>query len=273
MFSILITSNGTAWETDQLMRMERARFKEYSGAEGALISVDQPDTLKKLEEVPSLLMYERGTTDPNVDLVRYGYLSDIRVASNEVSFRFSEEGVFERAVVQEFADRLGLHQFEQNRTHWAVKDGGLPSSMLARLRRSYDVVFSFAGEDRNYVEQVAAYLRARGVKIFYDEYEEVRLWGKDLSEHFDLIYRLSGRYCVLFISEHYVRKVWTKHERRSAIARALQEHGEYILPARFDATEVPGILPTVAYVSLAGKIPTAFAELLLQKLRGTSVAH
>ena len=138
--------------------------------------------------------------------------------------------------------------------------------MLARLMPSYDLVFSFAGEDRKYVKQVAAYLRARGVRIFYDEYEQARLWGKDLAEHLELVYCRSGQYCVIFISRDYVEKMWTRPERRAALSRALEEQQEYILPARFDETKVPGILPTVAYISIAEKSPAKFGKVILEKL-------
>jgi hypothetical protein len=42
--------------------------------------------------------------------------------------------------------------------------------------------------------------------------------------------------------------VWITHERRSAQARALQSNQEYVLPVRFDDTEIPGLLSTVMYV-------------------------
>ncbi|MFV8270117.1 hypothetical protein ACNQGP_09310 [Flavobacterium sp. GT2N3] len=46
------------------------------------------------------------------------------------------------------------------------------------LNLEYDVVLSFAGEDRKYVEKTAEYLRKSGVKVFYDVYEDVNLWVK-----------------------------------------------------------------------------------------------
>jgi TIR domain len=268
MFNVLISAIATAWETDQLMRMDASRFMEGGdGSEANGISLSKPETLKLLEQVPALLMYERGTQGPNTDIVRYGYLRDIRVIpGKELVFRFQEEGRFPRTVVQEYADRLNLGEFEQNRTHWAVKDAGIPSAMLAKLRPTYDVVFSFAGEDRRYVERVAKYLRNQGVRIFYDRYEETSLWGKDLAEHFDFVYRLSGQYCVVFISKHYVEKMWTRHERQSALARALKERQEYILPVRFDDTEVPGIRHTLAYHSAAHKSSTELGKEILKKL-------
>ena len=84
----------------------------------------------------------------------------------------------------------------------------------------YDVCLSFAGEDRDYVRRVASELKRKGVRVFYDEYEEVDLWGKDLYVHLDDIYKNAARYCVLFVSQHYAKKLWTNHERRSAQERA-----------------------------------------------------
>lgn len=131
---------------------------------------------------------------------------------------------------------------------------------------AYEVVLSFAGEDREYVEAVADYLKNNNVKVFYDKYEEVTLWGKDLSEHLDKVYRGSARYCVMFISKNYANKVWTSHERRSALAKAIEEKEEYILPVRFDDTEIPGIRPTVGYVDLSKKTPEQLGKMILQKL-------
>jgi len=156
MFNVLISADDTAWETDQLMRMDVSRFKEYTdGSEAKSVSLSKPDTLKLLEAVPALLMYERGTEGPNTDTARYGRLSEIRVAGRELVFRFREDGRFPMAVVREYAGRLGLEHWEQNRTHWSIKDGGIPKGMLAQMQPSYDVVLSFAGEDRKYVDRVA----------------------------------------------------------------------------------------------------------------------
>lgn len=104
----------------------------------------------------------------------------------------------------------------------------------------YDVCLSFAGEQRDYVAEVAQRLIDAGVRVFYDDAEKIDLWGKDLYVHLDWIYRKAARYCVLFASDDYAKKVWTNHERQSAQARAIEENTEYILPVRFDDTEVPG---------------------------------
>jgi hypothetical protein len=130
----------------------------------------------------------------------------------------------------------------------------------------YDVCLSFAGEQRTYVSDVADALRASGIRVFYDQYERAALWGKDLYEHLDWVYRKAARYCLVFISSDYAAKVWTTHERRSAQARALEESREYVLPVRFDNTELPGLPPTVAYVSANELTAEELASLTMRKL-------
>lgn len=130
----------------------------------------------------------------------------------------------------------------------------------------YDVALSFAGEQRAYVQKVAAALRRRGIRPFYDDYEKAALWGKDLYEHLDWIYQKAARYCVLFASKDYAEKVWTTHERRNAQVRTLQSNQEYVLPVRFDDTEFPGLRPTVVYVEARPLPPEKLAELISEKL-------
>jgi hypothetical protein len=130
----------------------------------------------------------------------------------------------------------------------------------------YDVALSFAGEDRPYVHEVAEHLKNAGARVFYDEFEMVALWGKDLVEHLQSIYQNQARFCVLFISKHYVDKPWPTHERRSAQARALVAKEEYLLPARFDDSEVPGLPPTIGFVDLRTLAPNEFGDLVLGKV-------
>jgi len=132
--------------------------------------------------------------------------------------------------------------------------------------KKYDVALSFAGEDRSYVEMVADGLRAMGVTVFYDAFEKADLWGKNLYDHMVQVYQTSARYTVIFISKYYRDKVWTNHERRAAQARALNESYDYILPARFDDTEIEGLLPTVGYIDLRKLSPYEVCVLVCQKL-------
>jgi hypothetical protein len=58
----------------------------------------------------------------------------------------------------------------------------------------FDVALSFAGEDRVYAGDIAERFRSHDVRVFYDEYEQAMLWGKDLYEHLDYVYQRAGRF-------------------------------------------------------------------------------
>ena len=132
--------------------------------------------------------------------------------------------------------------------------------------KKYDVALSFAGEDRHYAEALANLLKSGGYSVFYDDYEKAQLWGKNLYDHFSSVYKDQARYCVMFLSEHYARKLWTKHERQSAQARALEESKEYILPIRLDDTEISGILGTLWYLDFHSMSIEEIYQTLVEKL-------
>ena len=130
----------------------------------------------------------------------------------------------------------------------------------------YDVGLSFAGEQRDYVRRVAEDLQYRGLRVFYDENEEDHLWGKNLLDYLSELYLKRCRYCIIFASAEYAAKMWPNLERQSAQARDITAAGEYILPVRFDDTEIPGLLPTVYYQDARKKSPEKIAGLFAQRI-------
>ena len=89
----------------------------------------------------------------------------------------------------------------------------------------FDVALSFAGEDRAHAERLANLLQHTHVRVFYDEFVKATLWGKDLYQHLETIYKDQAKYCVVFVSEAYITKNWTKHELRQAQLDLLQVTG------------------------------------------------
>lgn len=131
---------------------------------------------------------------------------------------------------------------------------------------SYQVALSFAGEQRPYVERVARSLQAKGIKVFYDRNEQFVLWGKDGVEFFHQLFSADTGYVVMFASREYADKKWTRHERRSALSRAISEESEYILLVRFDDTPLPGIPDTLMYLSADKFTPEALAAGICEKM-------
>lgn len=132
------------------------------------------------------------------------------------------------------------------------------------MKYYYDVVLSFAGEDREYVEECADILTALGIKVFYDSYEQDVLWGKDLYAFLADIYSNKARYAIVFISQHYVKKCWTKHEFKFINERMFNSETEYLLPVFLDDTKLCGIPETQGY--LTNKTPYEVAVMFAKKI-------
>jgi hypothetical protein len=148
-------------------------------------------------------------------------------------------------------------------------DGG--ADLAARHGWRWDVALSFAGAQRAYVEQVAQALKARGVRCFYDADEQIELWGKYLAEELPAIYGEQAAVVVMFVSAEYAAQDWTRHERRAALARAVRERREYVLPARFDDTRLPGLPSDMVTVRLRGRTPQQFAAMITDKLAALGI--
>src|SRR5216684_1546090 len=136
----------------------------------------------------------------------------------------------------------------------------------------WDVALSFAGAQRDYVEQVARALQARGVRCFYDADEQIDLWGKYLAEELPVIYGEQAAAVVVFVSAEYAARDWSRLERRAALNRAVRERREYVLPARFDDTPLPGLLSDMVAVDLHGWEPQEFADMIAAKLAALGMA-
>jgi len=114
----------------------------------------------------------------------------------------------------------------------------------------YDVALSFAGEDRAVAQAIAERLSNRKIRVFYDEFEEGGLWGKNLYDYLADVYSKRAMFCLMILSRHYAGKTWTTHERRHAQARAFNENREYILPVRltilrFQESSQPWLMWTI----------------------------
>jgi hypothetical protein len=136
----------------------------------------------------------------------------------------------------------------------------------------FDVAVSFAGEDREYVEEVVAPLKQAKVRVFYDSDYMADTWGENLVEFFDGVYRKRSRYAVIFVSRHYAAKMWPRLERRSALARAMEQRAAYVLPIRLDDAEIDGLLPTVGMIDARRHGIEKIVEAILRKLAGGPAA-
>lgn len=129
----------------------------------------------------------------------------------------------------------------------------------------YDVVVSFAGEDRQYVKKLVGLLKQRGLKVFYDENFQASLWGADLSKTFARIYYEEALFCISVISKAYRDKPWTNYEMKYIRDRQFSKEN-YLLPLVLEDVEIPGIRLTDGKIYAKDYPMSYIADMVLEKV-------
>jgi len=115
----------------------------------------------------------------------------------------------------------------------------------------YDISLSFAGEDREIASKLADQLQYYNIPVFFDEFMQTDLIGRDLTAYLPEIYSKRARYCVLLISNSYPKKKWAANiELPAARERIYSEGDNYIIPVLIDDTNLPGVLSTLGHLDL-----------------------
>ncbi|MDX1956927.1 MAG: TIR domain-containing protein [Leptospiraceae bacterium] len=192
-----------------------------------------------------------------IDVGRFNFIRDLLL---EQGFIAETENKAEFQMNPLYLTAKGYEQVQKINKRTVTMKGSENSDQF-----DYDVVISFAGEDRLIAEEIVKELKERKISIFYDTDPEADLWGKDLYAHLAYIYGKAGKYCIMILSQNYAQKLWTNHERQNAQARAFREKREYILPIRLDSTEIPGIAETIGYIEYNNS-PSEIADKVLIKL-------
>jgi hypothetical protein len=134
--------------------------------------------------------------------------------------------------------------------------------------KEYDIAVSFAGEQRDYVEQTVAACKALGLEVFYDKDKNNDWWGKNFIRDQRAIYSSHTRYFVPFISAEYLSKPIPMDEFSAAMMTAVKQGDGYILPVLMDDVQVPADLlhPHVGYLHSRDYTPAQLAEQLQQRV-------
>lgn len=136
MYNLLIKYWPGAWEEPE-GEMDLNRF--YGGRlepEQAHIGAGEPHTLteanlKRLEGIPTLLLYEGGTPGSHAQVARLGTMSSVQRYGQVLAFHFEpdpDHGYLTRDDVMRFSRHLEIGR--ANHTHWAVKAGAIPPGLF-----------------------------------------------------------------------------------------------------------------------------------------------
>jgi hypothetical protein len=132
----------------------------------------------------------------------------------------------------------------------------------------FDAALSYAGEDGEYVAEVAAELcrRLGPHRVFYDRQYAGQTARPSLDLLLEGLYRQRARLIVLFIGEHYQRKNWTSLELRSVRDRLLRREFEKVMLIRMDDGIVDGILESDGYIDARQNAPERIARFIVERV-------
>lgn len=153
-------------------------------------------------------------------------------------------------------------------------DSCIPMATDSPSSRQFAVSFSFPGEYRDYVEQVAtALLPAFGggdagkARVFYDAWHEGKVIGYGSNRKLQKIYAKDSDLIVPFYCENYLKKHWCGVELRAIEEILFNKEYDRVLPFRFDLVEIPSSFKTDLFPVVTKRRPKDIADLIIERYR------
>jgi TIR domain len=274
-------SDGPPWQIDLSRCVQEYTDTSITERFGGLDS----QAVSELKRLPSVFAYEAVHQLPP----RFGVVRDVvkRQGQVRIEYVIQQLGAFLSAEdLQALTFQLDIGEWELKRTHWAVKDVNLPKELHAArgivlppwtrqatktvdiTQHNFEVAFSFPGETRAIVEDVARELESRigPNSYFYDNNYVSQLARPSLDTLLQDIYRNRARLVVVFVGADYQRKDWCGIEFR-AIREIIMERGhERILFVRTDDGVVEGVFKTDGYIDIRRFSASRVAEFICERL-------
>jgi tetratricopeptide (TPR) repeat protein len=134
--------------------------------------------------------------------------------------------------------------------------------------KRFRIAFSFAGEKRDFVAQVAAILAQHFGEpaILYDKYHEAEFARRDLGIYLPDLYHDQSELVVVVVCPDYDEKEWTGLEWVAIHDLLKQRKDGEVMLSRFDRAAVKGIHSNAGWIDLDHKTPEQAAALILQRL-------
>jgi hypothetical protein len=136
------------------------------------------------------------------------------------------------------------------------------------MSKRFRIAFSFAGEKRNFVAQVAAILAERfgEDKILYDKYHEAEFSRSDLALYLPPFYHNESDLVVAVLCKDYKTKEWPGLEWNAIYGLLKKREQREVMLCRFDRVEGEGLYGLAGFTDLDHRSPSAVAALILQRL-------
>lgn len=134
--------------------------------------------------------------------------------------------------------------------------------------KRFRIAFSFAGEKRDFVAEVAAILASQFSedKILYDHYHKAEFAKARLGRSLPKLYHEDSDLVVVVICRDYSQKEWTGLEWDAIFDLIKKRREEDVMLCNFDRATVDGLYSDAGFAELDNETPHTAAELILERL-------
>ncbi|HXU37138.1 MAG TPA: tetratricopeptide repeat protein [Blastocatellia bacterium] len=134
--------------------------------------------------------------------------------------------------------------------------------------KRFRIAFSFAGEKRDFVAEVANILAKRFGEdaILYDKFHEAEFARARLGRYLPKLYYEESELIVVVICGQYAQKEWTGLEWDAIFDLLKQRREQEVLLGRFDRATVDGLYSDAGFIDFDQKTPAQTATVILERL-------
>lgn len=244
------------------------KLKADSAVTAACLASDALDTVCEDATLDSVLEFAKRAVE---SVVRYDSKIIKYIAKDiETLKQFSKVHLIDLQALWPEGEPRTLKEQSENLVHEKnnnnLMDYGFTTNITKKEPDSfkYDVAFSYASQDKNYVARVAAVLQDANVRAFYDSFEPGSLTETNIYTFSQQVYGEMSRYIIIFYSSHYRDKHWPVYELQCSTKHAQEKEMENIILVNLDGTRVPHIKGIVTDFNSTRTSPEAFAKYFLE---------
>jgi tetratricopeptide (TPR) repeat protein len=134
--------------------------------------------------------------------------------------------------------------------------------------KRFRIAFSYAGEKRDFVSQVADILAKHfgEDKILYDKFHEAEFANWKLGLNLQELYHDQSDLIVVVVCPDYIQKDWTGLEWVAIHGMLMSGKDREIMLCRFEHAQLQGLHANAGFVELDHKAPAQAADLILERL-------
>ncbi|MGF1839659.1 TIR domain-containing protein [Vibrio atlanticus] len=285
MYNLLVSGNEDDWDGEPYMLEASRCVREYTDKEiTAKFGEFSQEQVDQIRRFPCIFAYEAACEkDP-----KFGIIKDVNSRKGSVKIEYQLIELDKFISYQDINDmlfELDIGRWEMNRTHWAIKDANLPKELLAKniklpswtrteskavdiTKHIFDVAFSFPGDVRDYVQELAAEVeRELGPHTyFYDNNYKAQLARPSLDLLLQDIYNNRSRLLVVFLCEKYQEKDWCGVEFRAIREILMDRDDQKIMFVRMDDGKVEGVFKTDGYIDGNTHTPRDVASFIRERI-------